>query len=224
VLSSTWERYAWAAGLLFVAALLAEVALAIGIPLNQDDSAATIARELHRHDSRSLAIACLSVVYAAAFVVYLARLHEVLRPPAQSPPALGVLVLVGGVLFVTLHGVSDIGITGMLGAKISAYSDDHDPGLAYTLYLLTFALDSVGDVFASLFAFATAALVRATGALPRWLGWVALIVGCTFLLQGFGLGGVIATFGLVVDLIGFVLLLIFVVASSVALRRPLPPT
>jgi hypothetical protein len=34
-------------------------------------------------------------------------------------------------------------------------------------------------------------------------------------VQAFGLGGVIANFGLVLDLIGFLLFLIFVLASSV---------
>ena len=37
------------------------------------------------------------------------------------------------------------------------------------------------------------------------------------MLQGFGLGGVIASFGLVLDLIGFLLFLIFVLVSSVIL-------
>jgi hypothetical protein len=42
-----------------------------------------------------------------------------------------------------------------------------------------------------------------------------------FFLQAFGLGGVIASFGLVLDIIAFVLFLIFVLASSVIfLRRP----
>jgi hypothetical protein len=40
-----------------------------------------------------------------------------------------------------------------------------------------------------------------------------------FCLQGFGLGGVIASFGLILDLIGFVLFLIFVLVSSVILLR-----
>ena len=38
-------------------------------------------------------------------------------------------------------------------------------------------------------------------------------------LQAFGLGGVIASFGLVFDLIGFVLLLLFVLVSCVILLR-----
>ncbi len=124
-------------------------------------------------------------------------------------------MLIGGVLFVTLHSVSDIGIYGILGAKVATYSAHSDPGLAYTLYLLTFALDSVGDVFASLFMLGTGLLVLTGRALPRWLGWVAILASPFFLLQGFGLGGVISSFGLILDLIGFLLFLIFVLASSV---------
>lgn len=120
-----------------------------------------------------------------------------------------------GVLFVTLHSVSDIGVYGILGAKVAVYSAHSDPGLAYTLYLLTFALDSVGDIFGSLFMLGVGLLVLSGRALPRWLGWVAILASPFFLLQGFGLGGVISSFGLILDLIGFLLFLIFVLASSV---------
>jgi hypothetical protein len=72
-------------------------------------------------------------------------------------------------------------------------------------------------VFGSLFAFAAGVLVIGSGVLPRWLGWVSILAGILFFLQGFGLGGVIASFGLVVDLIAFVLFLIFVLVSSVIL-------
>lgn len=53
-----------------------------------------------------------------------------------------------------LHVVSDIGITGLLGAKLASFGYQHDHGLVYTLYLVTYALDSVGDVFGSLAALA----------------------------------------------------------------------
>jgi hypothetical protein len=89
--------------------------------------------------------------------------------------------------------------------------------VSYTLYLLTYALDSVGDVFGSLFAFAAGVLVIGSGVLPRWLGWASILAGILFFLQGFGLGGVIASFGLILDLIGFVLFLIFVLVSSAIL-------
>jgi hypothetical protein len=211
------QRYAWGGGILFVVALVAETVIAVGVKASQDDSAAKIATQLHDHHQRLVAIACISIFYAIGFAIYLTRLHSLLREERSQPRFLGSWVLIGGVLFVTLHGVSDIGITGMLGAKVAAYSATHDPGLSYALYLLTFALDSVGDVFASLFMLAAGLLVNASRVLPRWLGWVAFLVSPFFFLQGFGLGGVVGSFGLVLDLIGFLLFLIFVMVSSVML-------
>jgi hypothetical protein len=217
--SHGWERYAWASGVVFVVALLVEIALELGIPLNQNDSATKIATELAGHRTRLVAVACVSIVYAVAFVIYLWKLYTRFRGDAERAPTLTSLVLVGGVLFVTLHAVSDIGITGALGAKLASFGVGHDPGAVYTLYLMTYALESVGDVFGSLFMLATGLLVMDSDVLPRWLGWVAIAVGVLFFLQGFGLGGVIASFGVVLDLIGFVLLLVFVLVSSIILLR-----
>jgi hypothetical protein len=213
------DRYAGVAGILFVVALAGEAAVAFGVGINQDDPAAKIATALYDHRGRLLVIAYLSVVYAAMFPIYLSRLYHLLRgePGRPRPRALGSLVLAGGMLFVALHAVSDVGITGLVGAKLASFGFQHDPGVSYTLYLMTYALDSVGDVFGSLFAFAAGLLVIASGVLPRWLGWVSILVGILFFLQGFGLG--IATFGVVLDGIGFVLLLIFVLVSSVLLLR-----
>ena len=214
--SATWERSAWAAGVVFVLALLAESIMAVGIGLTHQDSPATIAAGLHAHEGRMIVIACVSVVYAVAFVVYLWRLYGSLRGDPARPNELSILVLVGGVLFVTLHAISDVGITGMLGAKVASYSAAHDPGLSFSLYYLTYALDSVGDMFGSLAFLAAGVLILRAGDMPRWLGWVAVVTAPFLLLQAFGLGGVIATFGLVLDLVGFLLLLVFVVATSVA--------
>jgi hypothetical protein len=69
----------------------------------------------------------------------------------------------------------------------------------------------------SLFAFAAGLPVIRSGVLPRSLGRVLILVGILLFLQGFGLGGVIATFGLARDLIGSVLLLVVVLVSSVIL-------
>ena len=217
--SRGWERYAWLAGIVFVLALVAEAVVSAGVPLNQNDSATKIANGLYEHRQRLLVVACLSIVYAVAFLLYLWKLYAVLRGDPQRPQTLAALALVGGVLFVTLHAVSDIGITGMLGAKVAEYSAHHDPGISYTLYLLTFALDSVGDVLSSVFWVVTGLFALRTALLPRWLGWASILTGILLFLQGFGLGGVIATFGLGLDLIGFVLLLIFVFVSSALLFR-----
>jgi Domain of unknown function (DUF4386) len=221
----SWERYGWVAGIVFVIALVAESVVATGVGLTQNDSAAKMATGLNEHRERLLVIAYVSVVYATAFLIYLSNLHNLLRGDTDRARVLGSLVLIGGVLFVALHAVSDIGITGLVGAKLASFGSQHDQGLPYTLYLMTFALDSVGDVFGSLFAFAAGLLVIRSGVLPRWLGRVLVFVAVMLFLQGFGLGGVIATFGLVLDLIGFVLLLVVVLVSSIILltrEDPIP--
>ena len=189
----------------------------LGGSVSQNDSAAKIANVLYDHRERLLVITYLSVVYAAMFLIYLGRLYDLLRGNTDRSRFLGSLVLAGGALFIALHAVSDIGINGLLGAKLASFGFQHDQGMSYTLYLMTYGLDSVGDVFGSIFAFAAGVLVIEHGVLPRWLGWVSILVGILFFLQGFGLGGVIASFGLVLDLIGFVLFLIFVLVSSVIL-------
>jgi hypothetical protein len=111
------ELYAWVAGIVFVVALLAESVIGTGVGLTQNDSAAKIASGLHEHRERLLVMAYLSVVYAVAFVIYIGRLYDLLRQDEARRWALSSLVLVGGVLFVTLHAVSDIGITGLLGGS-----------------------------------------------------------------------------------------------------------
>jgi hypothetical protein len=95
----------------------------------------------------------------------------------------------------------------------------HDAGLSYALYLLTFALDSVADLFGALFMLAAGLLVIASRVLPSWLAWVAILASPFLFLQAFGLGGVIGSFGLVLDLIGFLFFLIFVLVSSAILLK-----
>ena len=111
--TSAGPRSAWFAGIVFVIAVVAEsVVGATGIKLTQNDSAAKIASRLNEHRGLVLAVAYLSVVYAIAFVIYVWRLYDLLRQDTEERSSMASLVLVGGVLFVTLHAVSDIGITG----------------------------------------------------------------------------------------------------------------
>jgi hypothetical protein len=209
------ERYGWIGGILYVVALITESVISLGFKISQDDSAAKIATSLDDHHKRLILVFCLCILYIAGFVIYLMRLDDLLRRASNERRFFASWVLLGGVLFVTLHGVSDVGIYGLLGGKVAAYSAQQEHGLSYTLYLLTFALDSVGDVFGSFFMLGSGLLVLTTRVLPRWLGWVAVAASPFLLVQAFGLGGVVANFGLALDLVGFLLLLIFVLASSV---------
>ena len=220
--SRALERYAWIGGVLYVVALVSEGVLSLGFKVSQDDSAAKIAHSLDDHHERLMVVFSLCVLYAVGFVIWLTRLDHLLRRASNERPFFASWVLIGGVLFVALHSVSDIGIYALLAGKVASYAAQHDNGIAYTLYLLTFALDSVADVFASLFMLAAGLQILTTRRFPRWLGWVAVAASPFLLLQAFGLGGVVSNFGLALDLIGFLLLLVFVAATSVVglARRP----
>ena len=106
------------AGIVFVIALVAETVISAGVGVSQNDPAAKIANALYHHRGRQLVIVYLSVVYAATFPVYLSSLSGLLRRDTARPRFLGPLVLAGGMVFVALHAISDIGITGLLGASV----------------------------------------------------------------------------------------------------------
>jgi hypothetical protein len=65
--ASAWDRYAWAAGIVFVVAIATEAVISIAVEVNQDDSAAKIANALADHHKRLLVGACLSVVTPRRF-------------------------------------------------------------------------------------------------------------------------------------------------------------
>ena len=220
--SRALERYAWMGGILYVVALVSESVISLGFKVSQDDSPAKIAHSLDDHHKRLILVFCICILYAVGFVVWLTRLDDLLRRANSERRFYASWLLIGGVLFVTLHSVSDIGIYALLAGKVASYAAQHDNGLAYTLYLLTFALDSVADVFASLFTLAAGALILGGRPLPRWLGWVGIAASPFLFLQAFGLGGVVSNVGLALDLVGFLLLLVFIAGTSIAglKRRP----
>jgi hypothetical protein len=104
----------------FVIALATEAGMSLAIPLNQDDTAARIARELDKHRHLLVVIAPISAVYAAAFPVYLSGLRQRLSELAGRRTTLGSLMLIGGTLFVALHAVSDVGIYLLLAGKVAS--------------------------------------------------------------------------------------------------------
>ena len=79
-----WERYGWTAGIVFIAALIADLIVTSGIPLDQNMSPAKVAAELDQHSTRLIIVACVCVVYAAAFLVYAWKLYCYLRGDPQQ--------------------------------------------------------------------------------------------------------------------------------------------
>src|SRR5689334_9238155 len=103
-------RFAWLGGLLYVVALITETVISVGIKVDQNDSAAKIATALDVHHTRVVVVFCISILYIVGFVFWLTRLDDLLRRASVTRPFYASWVLIGGVLFVTLHGTSDVGI------------------------------------------------------------------------------------------------------------------
>ena len=164
------------------------------------------------------------MAYAWFFLIYLGALYRLLRLAVAQRGFLASLTLIGGALGLVLHAVTDIGLVGLYGSKLSGASVLHqNQGTLYAIYVQGYALASVADVMLSVFALSAGLLVIWSGLLPRWLGWIAVAAGFLFLLQGFTLGGLIALAGVVIDGIGLMLMLVFVLGSStVMLLRPDP--
>jgi hypothetical protein len=99
-------------------------------------------------------------------------------------------------------------------AKIAAGLHEHRARLLVIAYLSPVYAVTFAIYLGSLYK-----LLRGDTERAGILGYLVLVGRRVFFLQGFGLGGVIATFGLVLDLIAIVLILIFVLASSVILLR-----
>lgn len=73
------ERYAWLGGILYVVALVTESAISLGAKISQNDSATKIANSLADHHKRTILVACICILYAVGFTVYLTRLRDLLR-------------------------------------------------------------------------------------------------------------------------------------------------
>ena len=141
------------AGILFVLAVLAESTIGLGVGINQNDSSSKIANMLADHRNRLVVVEGFCVVYAVMLPIYLWKLYDrFLHIDVKGSRALGSLMLVSGMLFVALHAFSDIGIYGVLDGKLAIFGAQHDHSVSYTLYVLTYAVDSVADVFGGLFS------------------------------------------------------------------------
>jgi hypothetical protein len=134
-------RYAWVGGLVYAVALIAETVISVGFKVDQNDSAAKIATSLDVHHTRVVVVFCISILYIVGFVFWLTRLDDLLRRASGDRRFYASWVLISGVLFVTLYGTSDVGIVGVLATKVGSYSAQHEPGVSYMLYLLTFTIE-----------------------------------------------------------------------------------
>lgn len=176
-------RLGAAAGILYVVLLTAGfvmVAASIGGPLATIDSPdELILAELERQSGVGAWVGLyLSAIGSLLFVVFAARLWATLRR-AEGDPGLASAAGFGfGIIYVGLTLVSLV----FVGAERLAAGRGIDIELARVLQTLNSGTYILSWGAAALFLAATASVVLATGALPRWLGWSAAALALALLL------------------------------------------
>lgn len=110
-------------------------------------------------------------IIIGCFLVFLAGLRHVIRQARPEYEWLATLVFALGVALSTLQLVAD-GLQG--GAALDA-SSKAEPAVVRGLFEASYVFyGAIGLIVAALMLASAGAAILATGALPRWIGWLAL--------------------------------------------------
>ena len=151
----------------------------------------------------------LDILGSLAFVLFAGRLWGTLRQAEGSPAWLSTSAFGAALLAVAGSFVDKT----IFAAIFTQAGGGLEPSLAAALYAAASASFGLFSVFAGLFIGLAAAVVLQTGVLPRWLGWLGLVILVLSIA-----GVVVAEIGL----LAFPLVLIWMIAASLLLlRRPL---
>ncbi len=169
--SKTW--YAPLSGLAFL--IVAIVAFAIqGEPPSADDGAAEIVEFYVDNDSAVMFGGALAALAAALFVFFAGYLRKVLRAAEGEGGVLSATAFAGAIILAT-----GIAIDATILFALSESAEDVEPAAAQALQALwdnDFMPLAVGNM---LFLLSAGLSIVRHGALPAWLGWVAIVLALT---------------------------------------------
>ena len=171
-------------GILFIVFLIVGFALAGEPPDPTKDSAQEIVAFYVENDSRVLAGAIAQAIAGAMFIFFGGYLFRTLR--ASGAEATAIVAVAGTVVFAI-----GIAIDGTISFALAETAEDLEPGAVQALSglwhndFLPFAMGML--VFLMGFG---VSIVR-HGALPKWMGWVAIVVSLTAISPAFFVAGIV---------------------------------
>jgi hypothetical protein len=214
----TSERNGALAGIVFFALIVGAIVLFSGTP-GSDDSPSKFASYYadDGHQTKAYASALLGALGGIAFLWFLGALRSVLFRWETPPGQLTALVFAGGIVGVALQEASTA-VALAYPSAVDFYDKFPDNGqLAMLLGAVSYWLAGFAAVGGTVMAGAFAAAVFRSGAFPRWLGWVSVVVALAQLVSlVFGVTGLL--FLPWVALIAIVML-----RGGGALGAPTPP-
>lgn len=174
---SRLERLAPLAGALFAVLMVVGVLVA-GSPLDTDASAEEV---IKHYDDGKFFIGILALALGAIlFMFFAATLRKHLA--ASGPDWLAALAFGGGIIFT-------VGLTGFASSQFALLdaADKKTLGAAQALNIIDNNNFPPAVIGLCILLLATAWHVLSSGSLPRWIGWVSLMIGILALAGPLGI-------------------------------------
>lgn len=174
-----WQRYEPLAGVVFVVLALVSVITASGEDFMAEPSEVA---DYYVDNSVRVIVAEIIGGYAIfAFFFFVGAVRNRIRVPQTPEGGLPALAFGGGIAAATLILVANAAT--MAGAFRADEDGEIDPAVAATLNdISSLIIGIAAPVALAVFVAATGIVSIATGVLPRWLGWLSLLVALGFLL------------------------------------------
>jgi hypothetical protein len=168
---SKTERLAPLAGLLFLAMMIAGLALS-GEGPDPDEGAAAAVDHWRGDDAKLVTGAILVALAGVPLVWFAGALRSALRGAEGGTGRLSAVAFAGAAILA-------VGLATVAGLQfaLADAADDLAPDQVHTLSALAYSFFLPLPVGLALLLLATAVVVLRTGVLPKWVGWVALAIG-----------------------------------------------
>lgn len=152
--------------------LIVAAVLVGGEPPDTDDSAREIVEFYREEDSSQVLGAVLLAWGTLLFLVFLSVLWTGLRSARSDRLASTTLSLAGGIIFAV-----GMAIFAGIGFVVGDTQDDLPPEAIQALHVLNVDFFFPAALGGAAFYFGTGAAIVQTGALPKWLGWIGIVLG-----------------------------------------------
>jgi hypothetical protein len=196
---NTYQRALAIAGVLFAVVIMVAIVLSGDQP-DDNQPASKVLSYWHDHQTKAVAAALLAHAAAVLFVFFGAGLRSALRSGEAEEATYSVVAFGGAVL--TAAGFV---IVGMIGLAATTAADHGAQDAVYTINQISAADWIPFTAGLSVLMLAAGVGGLRTLALPRWMSWVAIVLGVAFFTP--------------VGAFGFLLVPFWVIAVSVVLYR-----
>ena len=207
MVSGSWARYAPLSGLLAVALAVASILVTGFDDVATDDSTQQVVDFWADNDGQQVAGAFLAALSLVPLLWFLGSLRSALRTAEGGTGRLSAIAYAGGIVLVACGAIDS-----SFQFAVAESVGDVPPEVTQSLSVLYGNFFLGFPVGLGTLLLASALVILRTGALPAWLGWVALVLGIVALTP--------------VGFFAFLLILVWIAVVSVVLyqQQPEPAT